>query len=193
MTFPRRSLLLATWICWSGFLCLSQSRANGFRWDWRKSEELAEGDTISQSKALSAKERSGLINAVASQLRHPGSDLNIESEQNLQQVAEQTRIKAVDLSGKGFGEFVAQGIGAQSCSPTGNCSLWVLRQSGDKYSVILYRGAAQTFTIQPTVTNGLHDIVVGMHGSATEQGLKLYRFNGSKYHPWLAMMRTGKF
>jgi len=31
------------------------------------------------------------------------------------------------------------------------------------------------------MTNGLHDIVLGQHGSATEQGLTLFRFNGTRY------------
>lgn len=181
MTFPRRSLLLAIWICWSGILGFAQSPAKGFHWDSSKSEELTWRESISRSKTLSAKERDGLIKAVASQFRPFISDMGIESEQQLREVAAQTRIKAVDLSGKGVGEFVAQSVGDRSCSPTGNCEFWVFRQNGDKYSVILHRIATQTFTIQPTLTNGFHDLVLGQHGSATEQGLTLYRFDGSKY------------
>jgi|SRR5271169_1192894 len=181
MTFPRRSLLLAISICWSGFPCLAQDPAKGFHWDSRKSEELTWRESISRSKTLSAKKRAGLIKAVASQFRPFMSDMGIESEQQLREVAAQTRIKAVDLSGKGVGEFVAQSVNDRSCSPTGNCEFWVLRQNGDKYSVILHRIATQTFTIQPTLTSGFHDLVLGQHGSATDQGLTLYRFDGSKY------------
>lgn len=57
----------------------------------------------------------------------------------------------------------------------------MIRLNDDKYSVILHRTATQSFTIQPTITNGFHDLVLGQHGSATDQGLTLYRFDGSKY------------
>jgi hypothetical protein len=129
--------------------------------------------SIAQSKALTSKERAGLIKAVASQLRPFMSDLGIESEQQLREAAARTRIKAFDLSGKGVGEFVAQGVGVgpeppRLCSPTGNCEFWVFRQNGDKYSVILHRIATQSFTIQPTLTNGFHDLVLNQHGSAFE-------------------------
>ncbi len=185
MTFPRPSLLLTIWICWSGFLCLAQSPAKGFHWDWHKVER-DNWVSIAQSKALASKERAGLIKAVASQLRSFMSDLGIESEQQLREAAARTRIKAFDLSGKGVGEFVAQGVGVgpeppRLCSPTGNCEFWVFRQNGDKYSVILHRIATQSFTIQPTLTNGFHDLVLNQHGSAFEQGLTLYRFDGSRY------------
>jgi len=91
------------------------------------------------------------------------------------------RVKAVDLGENGAREFVVQDSNDQSCSPTGNCEFWILQQNADKYSVILHRIATQTFTIQSTLTNGFHDIVLGQHGSATESGLTLYRFDGARY------------
>jgi hypothetical protein len=180
MAFPYRLLTLLVGICWSGFQCSAQSPADAFRWDWNASEELTGKDSISQSKALPVKESARLIEAVASELRPRTSTLDIKSEKQLLEVAAQTRIKAVDLSGKGVGEFMAQGVD-ELCSPTGNCEFWVLRQDGDGYSVLLHSTATQTFTIQPTLTNGFHDIVLGQHGSAFMQGLRLYRFDGSKY------------
>jgi len=180
MVLPRRSLFLAAWICWIISACPAQTSANGFRWDWRKSEK-GNWERISQSKSLSARERIGLIELVASQLRPSMSKMEVKTEQELKDLAAQTRIKAVDLSGKGERDFLAQ-IGVDwGCSPTGNCDSWVVREKGDQYSAILYRTATQTFTIQPTVTNGFHDLVLGQHGSATMQELTLYRFDGSKY------------
>jgi hypothetical protein len=181
----RFRLLLIVWICCSGFLCLAQSRAERFHWDWRKVERDG-WESIGQSKSLSAKERAGLTTAVASQLRPSMSDWGIQSEQQLQAVAAQIQIKAVDLGDNGSREFVAQGVGVgptppSLCSPTGNCEVWVFRRSGDKYSVILHRTATESFTIQPTITNGFHDLVLNQHGSATDQGLTLYRFDSSKY------------
>lgn len=162
------------------FLCFSESPVNGFHWDCHKWEK-DNWESIAQSKTLSAKERAGLTRAVASQLRPFMSRMDLESEQELRQVAAQAQVKAVDLSGEGSREYLAKGAGNFLCSPTGNCEAWVFRQNGDKYSVILHRTATQTFTIQPTLTNGFHDLVLGQHGSATDTGLTLYRFDGSKY------------
>jgi hypothetical protein len=170
MEFPGRALLLAVWIC-CGLPCLAQSSANAFHLG--RGIENEGWEIISQSKTLSTSARGALSKAVAG--------VGAKSEQELQETAAHTRIKAVDLSGKGGEEFLAQSFGVQSCSPTGNCESWVLRQKDDNYSVILHRGAAQSFTIQPTMTNGLHDLVLGMHGSATMQGLTLYRFDGAMY------------
>lgn len=126
------------------------------------------------------KEREGLITAVASQLHPFMSRMDIESEQQLREIAAQTWVKTVDL-GNGSKEHLARGTGNFLCSPTGNCEVWVFRQDGDQYSVILHRTATQNFTIQPNITNGFHDLVLGQHGSATDQGLTLYRFDGSSY------------
>jgi len=184
MRFYLRSLLIV-WICCSGFSCLAQSPAKRFQWDWHNVEKDG-WESIGQSKSLSATERAGLITAVASQLRPFRSDMGIESEQELREAAAQIWIKPVDLAGDGVMEFLVQGAGVgpatpRLCSPTGNCEVWVFRRSSDQYSVILHRIATQNFTVQPTVTNGFHDLVLGQHGSATEQGLTLYRFDGSKY------------
>jgi hypothetical protein len=169
--------LLAVWI-WSASVCLCQNAATRFHWDWRH-VETDNWESIGDSKALSTKERDGLIEAVASQLRPFMSALAIESEQQLRDAAGKARVKAVDLGDSGVKEFLAIGVGL--CSPTGNCDVWVFRENGAKYSMILHRIATQNFTIQPTITNGFHDLVLGQHGSATDQGLTLYRFDGSKY------------
>ena len=181
MTIACRLQLLAIWICWSGLVGSAQSPAKRFHWDRRKSEEPTWSDSISRSKTLSAEDRAGLIEEFASQFRPFMSKMGIKSEQELEEIIAKTRIRAVDLGGSSFKEFAALSGDDQSCSPTGNCEFWILQQDGAKYSVILHRIATQTFTIQPTVTNGFHDLVLGQHGSATETGLTLYRFDGSKY------------
>ena len=47
--------------------------------------------------------------------------------------------------------------------------------------MILEKGAAQSVFVQRTRTNGYRDVVVGMHGSATEEGLYVYQFNAGRY------------
>ena len=41
--------------------------------------------------------------------------------------------------------------------------------------------SAQTVTVQPTVTNGAHDLLLEGHISAGQEQLILYRFDGSDY------------
>jgi hypothetical protein len=173
-------VLLMVCVCLSGPVCSSQQQTVGFHWDWHKIER-ANWETIGQSKSLSARARAALINLVVPLLRPFSVDMGIGSEQELLAAAAQTRINAVHLRANGVTDFLAQS-GMELCSPTGNCQSWVFRHDDDEYSVILDRGATQAFTIQPTMTNGFHDLVLSQHGSATEQGLTLYRFNGSKYH-----------
>jgi hypothetical protein len=66
------------------------------------------------------------------------------------------------------------------CSPTGNCSILVLRPIKDQYRVIL-EGTGQSFTATPTRANGFRTIKIRVHGSATMSTIKLYKFNGRQY------------
>jgi hypothetical protein len=67
-----------------------------------------------------------------------------------------------------------------ACSPTGNCSILVLRSAHGRYRVVL-DGIGQSFNIRPSRTNGFRNIELAMHGSATESTVKIYKFNGSRY------------
>jgi hypothetical protein len=66
------------------------------------------------------------------------------------------------------------------CSPTGNCSLWFFRRTSHGYTLLL-DAIGQGFTVQKTATNGFRDLVVNIHGSATDQGLKVYRYARGRY------------
>jgi hypothetical protein len=90
-------------------------------------------------------------------------------------------IKLIDLDGDGIPEVMAQEIGLKAgCGATGNCPVWIFQRSERGYSVLLH-SQAQTFTIQPTKTKRFHDIVLGLHVSATEADLTEYRFEGMAY------------
>jgi hypothetical protein len=47
---------------------------------------------------------------------------------------------------------------------------------------LLYAEGIQSFTIERTRTNGFRDIVLAMHGSATESQLTLYKYANGAYH-----------
>ena len=156
------------------------SKAGGFQWDWRTAKELCPQNSISKSSDLSDVERASLVAAVLSQLNNLHSHLDRLGEQELQKDATDARVEVLNLGGDGRKEAIVQAVGIVPCSVTGNCDFWVFKRSGQGYSVILH-GIAQSFTIQPTHTNGWSDIVLVRHGSATVAGLKLYRFSGSVY------------
>ena len=137
-----------------------------FHWNWRDSQELHWKQTIRASK-LRPERRDDLVKAL---LRLKTKDVP------------DTRIKEFDLNADGDPEVIAQGIDQDACSPTGNCPLWVFPWSGNHYRLLLNE-QAQTFTIQPSKTNGFHDLVLGFHGSATNTGLSEYKFQGNVYRP----------
>lgn len=158
---------------------LAQSTTPAFHWE---SEKVVTGwERVDQSKSLSPTQRTLLTRAIAAQIRPSMSKMQIGSEADLQTLVRQTQIKAVRLCEEEESDFLASASGSYFCSPTGNCQVWVFRLHDDKYSLLLRHPATQTFTIQSTVTNGFHDLVLGQHGSATEVGLTWYRFDGSKY------------
>jgi hypothetical protein len=148
-----------------------------FHWNAKDLQVLDSEDSIKASKTLSLAERQALIKAIVGRLKK----YEVRTSQEWWTTAENTRIRLVDLNGDGVSEVIAQGSGDLSCSPTGNCDFWVFSRVGETYKLILEREAIQTFTVQPTLTNGFHDLVLGMHGSATEQELFVYRFIGGRY------------
>lgn len=149
---------------------------NPLHWNWGKQEYLTGKQSIGRNKNLAPPERERLVVAIAARLRD-----GIASEEELRRVAAETRIKYVDLDQDGKPEVIAQaGEGTHGCSPTGNCTFWVLRGRGPKYEVLL-EALAQTFTVQPTRTNHFSDIVLNIHGSAFETEAREYKFDNNTY------------
>jgi hypothetical protein len=151
------------------------------RWDWQRQQELSWRVSISRQKNLQPSEGERLVAVITDQLRDVASDWGVTSEEQLAQVAAETRVKYIDLNGDGKPEVVAQAGGEGSgCSPTGNCPFWILHRRGTSYEIIL-EGEAQTFTIQRTRTRGYSDIVLSRHGSAFESEARTYIFDGEFY------------
>jgi hypothetical protein len=150
---------------------------SGFRWNSHDSQELSARQSLRNS-ALSKQDKDAISAAIEDQLTEVMPDPEVESESRLRKAALDTRIKMIDLNGDGVPEVVAQGMA--DCSPTGNCSVWILQRKPDGYKVLL-AAFGQTFTIQQTSTNGYRNVVVSMHGSATQSGLTEYRYRGGRY------------
>lgn len=161
----------------AGLVCRSSAAPQEFHWNWKDSQELNAEQSLRKAK-LSQYQKKAIAKAIANQLRPLMFDLEIKSEDQLQKAAVNTRIKMIDLNNDGIPELVAQGMAG--CSPTGNCMFWIFQKSPRGYQLLL-KGEAQTFTIQPTTTGGFRDVVLSMHGSATESGLTEYQYIDGVY------------
>jgi hypothetical protein len=156
----------------AGLIGRSSAAPQEFHWNWRDSQELNTDQSLCNAK-LSRHEKKAIRRAIADQLRPLMFDLEIKSEDQQQKAALDTRIKMIDLNNDGIPEVVAQAMAG--CSPTGNCMFWIFQKSPQGYWLLL-KGEAQTFTIQPTATDGFRDVVLSRHGSATESGLTEYQY-----------------
>ncbi len=156
--------------------------AQDFQWDWRHTEALTPKQSLQHAK-VSGPDRTAIARAIAELLKPDMGGLGGMTEQELEDVALDTPVKLVDLNGDGTPEVIAQGTFQEGgCSRTGNCRFWVFQKSGDEYKLLISQGAIQSFTLQPTRTNGFSDIVVRMHGSATESTLRLLQYRDGMYH-----------
>lgn len=156
--------------------------AEKFEWNWHDSEELTYKQSLQRTNVTPA-QRASIRTAIAAQLRPEMSELGIMSEDTLENLALDARIKLADINEDGVPEVIVQGAGeAAGCSPTGNCPFWVFQKAGPGYKLLFRADSVQTFTIQHHRSRGYCDIVVGTHESATEQNLRLFRYRDGIYH-----------
>jgi hypothetical protein len=153
------------------------SNTENFHWDWKESQELKADQSVRDAK-LAEQDRKAVATAIADEIRPMMADVEIKSEAELKKKALDTRIALIDLNGDGVHEVVAQAM--VGCGATGNCPFWVFRKSKRGYNVIL-QGEAQTFTVQPSSTNGFRDIVLSTHGSYSSGGLTEYHYGDGVY------------
>ena len=156
--------------------------AQNLSWEWRDSKCAKQ--TLREAKVVNS-ERTAIAKAIATQVGPYTPDmkfLGIDSEQQLKDTILDTLVELVDLNGDGIPEVVAQGTNKEGCSPTGNCPFWVFQKSGREYRLLVSLNAIQTFQIQRSRSNRFSDIVVEMHGSATQRTLRLLQYGRDKYH-----------
>jgi len=77
--------------------------------------------------------------------------------------------------------LAVQGGGRSLCGATGNCPLQVFRLEQRKFETIFDGDVVQTFGFLHSRTHGYPDFVTWAHGSATELGGMLFRFDGEEY------------
>ena len=165
------ALLLFSAICHAQPTATKQ--ITGFQWNWRDAKSLTGMQTLATSKDIDANDRTMLLDFLLPQYKNSA---------NPKGRALQTRVELLDLNGDGVPELICQSpYGPDLCTSTGNCAFWVFQKMPSGYRVLLSRGSVGNFTIQPTRTHGFADLVLGTHGSATEQRLTLHRFREGQY------------
>jgi hypothetical protein len=145
-------------------------RPPGLQWNWKESQEAK--NTVATSVGIGPADRTMLLKALAARFK---------GDPDPKKRAEETRVKLIDLNDDDVAEVIAQPVDDVNCSPAGNCPFWVFQRTTDGYRLLLKKAVIQTFTVQPTRTSGYRDLVLGMHGSATEQTLFEYRFRDGLY------------
>jgi hypothetical protein len=166
------------------FLLLQVSSPPGaqraFHWDWRESQSLFSAPSLKDIN-IAASERAALAKAIEAQSGPPDRyDPEMASEDRVRQAVLNANVKMISLSQdeKEPVEVVAQI--QHLCSADGNCTLWFFRRTSDGYGLLL-NAIGDGFTVEKTSTNGFMDLVVNMHGSATDQWLKVYRYSRGRY------------
>jgi hypothetical protein len=148
-----------------------------FHWDWHAGQELSGKDWLENARIKKA-EREAIAAAITEELKSNKEEFDLDTKESLREAVMKTRVKMIDLDGDGVPEVVAQAFAG--CSATGNCPFWIFRKTGKHYEPLL-ETHGQTFTIQKHSTLGYKDIVVSVHGSATQSGLMDYRYSDGQY------------
>ncbi len=80
--------------------------------------------------------------------------------------------------------LVEAGTGCARGGQGANGAMWVVRFKGDKPILLAtpqHDFNGWLYSIQPGVSHGLHDLVLGWHMGAFETGLSYFRFDGTFY------------
>jgi len=160
-------------------LCALLAAAD-FTWDWHNQEVIGKGDTsVGNTSKLTESRRAELIQAIIFRIQKPMSEQGYDDDR-IHDVATTARLRFVDL-GDGKPVIMATPLGLEGgCDALANCPFWIFRHSEDGYVSLLDTEAA-SYTIQPTSTNGLSDLVIARHTSPTESKLTLYKYADGKY------------
>jgi hypothetical protein len=167
---------------------ISNDSPSHFRWSERAASELDYQHMLRNATEISPDERKALLHDVVGSLKQiyaKDPDADRISNRKLRELAGDTRIRLVDLTGLGSRDLIAQANGLGPCGGTGNCVIWFfeLTQQGPRLLLDSSKsgGAFEVVTIRPWSTNGYKDIVLGAHESASERILVWYKYSNGNY------------
>lgn len=154
--------------------------AADFEWDWRNQQTIERTDTsLGNTSKLTEPERTQLIDDIVLRLEKPLREAGYEDDR-IREIASTTRLRFEEL-GDGNPVILAMSIGIEGgCDELFNCPFWIFRHEKDGY-VSLLDTVAATYTVQPTSTNGMPDLVILQHITRSVNRLSVYSFDKSKY------------
>jgi hypothetical protein len=155
--------------------------AADFAWDWHDQRAIGRDDlSVGTTSQLTEPERAALVGVIVARLQKPMTAAGYDAAR-IREIASITRIRFAGLGGNGKPLVLATSPGLEGgCDAMSNCPFWIFRHDDNGYSLLLDTVAA-TYTIQPTSTDGLSDLVILRHISAQESRLTLYRYSDGKY------------
>jgi len=176
MSFSR--ITCGTWI--AVITLCAVALAADFEWNWRKQEVIDRKDpSVGNTSKLTEPDRAALIDLMVQRLQKPMSERGYDDDR-IREIASTTRVRFVDL-GDGKPVVFATSLGLEGgCDALGNCPLWIFRH-GDAGYVALLEGVGASYTLQPESSDGLSDLVIMRHVSASESNLTLYRYGDGRY------------
>ncbi len=151
-----------------------------FNWDWHDQEVIGHNDaSLNSTSKLTEPDRTALLEAIVLRLQKPMSERGYD-DQRIREIASTTRLRFVDL-GDGKPVILATSIGMEGgCDALVNCPFWIFRHTEDGY-VSLLESTAASYTVQPTSTNGLSDLVTAQNITTNQTSLTLYKYADGKY------------
>lgn len=159
----------------------TSAAADDFVWNWRDQQVIARNDpSVGNTSRLKEAQRAALIELIVQRLRKPMAERGYD-EDRIREIATTSRVNFVDL-GDGKPVVFATSVGLEGgCDAKGNCPLWVFRPQADGYVSLLDESGA-SYTLQPSTSGGLADIVVMRHVTARQSNLTLRHYADGTYN-----------
>ena len=107
-------------------------------------------------------------------------DDDSESDWERERAAE-LRFRRVPLSDTKAESILVQSISEHDCGATGNCTVWVVRETNGKLELALNGTVADDVRVQNEKSSGLANLVIRANQSANENMVEVFAFDGQRY------------
>ncbi|MGH9946207.1 MAG: hypothetical protein ACRD6X_03315 [Pyrinomonadaceae bacterium] len=87
------------------------------------------------------------------------------------------RLELIDVNRDGRNELAMQ----TACATVGNCVFLLFQQTTGGYRQLLAADMVQRFKLRRARSNKYFDLETSSHGSATEGGIAIYKYDGTEY------------
>jgi len=125
---------------------------------------------------LTSIERDQIYRIVDEDVHDSFSDAGREEERK---VVMSLLVGSIALARDGSQQILVRGT-KDFCSPTGNCSLWILVRKAGQFRLALGT-EGQVMIVRSSFARGFHDIAIGLHDSAFVEQYTVYGWDGTGY------------